>query len=129
MMQLDASFDDALSPSTTALDSLLILGRDIDACYPNATPMIKETLQQAFSLLAYDLDDEGGAKVRNLLNVEARVEVADAFSHAVLVGQSMPSRPALESLYRETVMTLRQMGEWGLGSASLINTRDHLNSD
>lgn len=148
-LTMDDSPSTTSSPSAnSAIDDLLQLGRAIDAEYQGDPRVaVGEALRLTFSLLAYDSPAERGlgGKIGYLLSAEARDDLADEVNSAILgqsipssltrvrerrlmifemiVSQSLPARPHLETIYRHAAAAVELLVDEGVGSAALVDIR------
>ncbi|ORY67939.1 concanavalin A-like lectin/glucanase domain-containing protein [Leucosporidium creatinivorum] len=116
--------------STTSLDALLALGRSLHADYSaDPRPAVQKALELTFSLMAYDSEEALAAapeEVRALVGEKEREKLADEVNGAILVSQSLPPIPHLESLYRHTSASIRLLGDMGVGAAAMVDVREEL---
>lgn len=78
----------------------------------------KKTLDEAFSLVAYD--DAKSSVHGHLLESSGRVPVAEELNSAILVSLGKSSSAALERLYQQVEALVSEVGEDG-GPGTLIN--------
>ncbi|KAJ3335878.1 hypothetical protein HDU93_004191 [Gonapodya sp. JEL0774] len=82
---------------------------------------VKETLIEIFSLVAYP--DPYASPAGYLLDISEREAVANALNSAILAAQGRPTMPALEKLYRQSVVSVRELVRQGVGAASFVNVQ------
>ncbi|GAA5874549.1 hypothetical protein JCM1840_002226 [Sporobolomyces johnsonii] len=114
-----------MSYSATALDNVLDLGRSLHMDYSfDPRPLVQDDLQATLGLLAYrDPESEATGRARELLEEKEREEVADELNRAMLLAAALPPIPALEHLYRHAAASIQLAGDFGAGSAALVDVR------
>ncbi|KAM0790579.1 hypothetical protein ACM66B_004446 [Microbotryomycetes sp. NB124-2] len=119
---IDVNGQDTSCSSVDDLDEILVLGQKLDAEYSSdARPAVQEALKLTFSLMAYEKpQDEPGLIGWTVAN-DARSELADELNKAILVSQSLPPIPHLESMVRHTHAVVDLLGESGSGASALVD--------
>ncbi|KAG0254435.1 hypothetical protein DFQ27_006838 [Actinomortierella ambigua] len=135
---------EADGPAAEELDMLaeaIEFGQTLQQQYKDdRRPIVQRMLVDAFSVLAYkDMEEEvveGGAtsttgssttvtsksscKSRHA-NMLSREGVANAVNLAILASQQLPTVAPLETIYRQTKMTLEELTRRGVGSAAFFD--------
>ncbi|GAA99813.1 uncharacterized protein L969DRAFT_100801 [Mixia osmundae IAM 14324] len=114
----------ATSPETPAklLDSALAQGRTLQADYGSDTRIETiSTLQEAFSLIAYNSFDSLPEHLTQLVGSEARLALAKETNSAILLSQGMCKEPPIEAVYRQASACISHAGWAGSGQAALID--------
>ncbi|RUS16151.1 hypothetical protein BC937DRAFT_91568 [Endogone sp. FLAS-F59071] len=76
-------------------------------------------MQDIFSLWAYL--DPARSPVAHLLDPAGREPVAEALNSAILVSQNRPAIPPLECIFRQSVLTNRELVSQASGRAAFFN--------
>ncbi|GAA5932564.1 hypothetical protein JCM1841_004314 [Sporobolomyces salmonicolor] len=108
-----------------SLDDLLDLGRSLHTDYSSdPRTSVQNDLQATLGLMAYkDPKSEATGRARELLEEKEREEVADELNRAMLLAAALPPIPALEHLYRHAAASIQLAGDFGAGSAALVDVR------
>jgi len=82
---------------------------------------IKNTLKETFSLFAYE--HPNNSSLAYLLEPSRREIVANQLNVAILESQGEPASPAIETLYRQSSVAVRELVKYNVGAASFINVK------
>jgi len=82
---------------------------------------IKNTLTETFSLFAYE--HPNNSTLAYLLEPSRREIVANQLNVAILESQGEPFNPAIETLYRQSAVAVRELVKNNVGSAAFINVK------
>ncbi|KAK4703318.1 Ran-binding protein 9/10, partial [Phenoliferia sp. Uapishka_3] len=114
----------ALPTEGTGLDVVLSLGKSLSYDFKDdERPLVRETLEEVFSLMAYSKLEELEGRLGWLVSREKREEEADELNSAILVSLSLPPIPHLEAMYRQTSAVVDLLGECGNGGAVFVDVR------
>ncbi|KAK4052488.1 hypothetical protein OIV83_002290 [Microbotryomycetes sp. JL201] len=109
------------------LDEVLVLGQKLDAEYSSdPRRAVQEALKLTFSLMAYDRPQDEPGLIGWVVSQDARSRLADELNKAILVSQSLPPIPHLESMFRHTHAVVDLLGECGSGASALVDVDQHL---
>lgn len=82
---------------------------------------IKNALIETFSLFAYS--DPQSSVMSYLLDSSRREAVANSLNIAILESQGKPANPAIETLYRQSAVAIKELVKFNVGSAAFINVK------
>ncbi|KAL7747857.1 hypothetical protein RI367_006792 [Sorochytrium milnesiophthora] len=80
---------------------------------------VQKTLVETFSLLAYQ--DPSASPMAYLLDPARRVRLAEQLNSAILVSQSQPPNPQIETIFRQAIVVNKEMIAHGIGSGGLVS--------
>jgi len=114
----------AMASYQRALGEALAYGRKLQSDYRTDMRLeVQSLLKITFSVVSYDDPTTAGGDVAELVSQEARTQLAQEMNQAILESQGRPSRPALERVYRQAFVTVRQLALWGVGDAAFADVR------
>lgn len=87
----------------------------------NSSPQVQKALSEAFSLLAYT--DPRNSVVSHLLDVSARLPVAEELNSAILVSMGRSSVAPLERVVQHSTVMMHELAEVGIGDSAFINVK------
>ncbi|KAG4100635.1 SPRY-domain-containing protein [Neocallimastix lanati (nom. inval.)] len=97
-------------------------GQELQSIYgQDERDEIKDTLTETFSLFAYE--HPNNSILSYLLEPSRREIVANQLNVAILESQGEPSKPAIETLYRQSAVAVRELVKNNVGSAAFINVK------
>jgi len=82
---------------------------------------IKNSLTETFSLFAYE--HPNNSILSYLLEPSRREIVANQLNVAILESQGEPASPAIETLYKQSAVTVRELVKYNVGAAAFINVK------
>ncbi|KAJ3008579.1 hypothetical protein HKX48_008449 [Thoreauomyces humboldtii] len=85
---------------------------------------VQAALVETYSLLAYA--EPSSSSVAYLLDPANRTLVADVVNRAILVSQKRPAVPAIETIYRQASVVVRELLNNGNGAAAFIRAKECL---
>ncbi|KAI9489369.1 hypothetical protein BDB00DRAFT_843484 [Zychaea mexicana] len=84
----------------------------------NSSPEVESRLREIFSLLAYSNPSAG--RMAYLVDISKREQLATKLNSVMLTLQHRPEEPPLERIYRQAVVTNRQLALMGHGKSLLL---------
>ncbi|KAF7509770.1 hypothetical protein GJ744_007465 [Endocarpon pusillum] len=103
------------------LQEAMSYGQTLTREYRDEKEEYKKTLEDIFSLIAYD--DAKSSVHGHLLEIEGRVQVAEELNSAILVSLGQSSSAAIERLYQQTEALISDLSDLG-HPAAFVNARD-----
>ncbi|RUP47724.1 CTLH/CRA C-terminal to lish motif domain-containing protein, partial [Jimgerdemannia flammicorona] len=111
---------DGLGGMQGLMREAMMYGQQLQEDYRNdERPEVQKALVETFSLLAYS--NPAQSPVAHLLDPAGREPVAEALNSAILVSQNRPANPALERIFRQSVLSNRELVSQGSGRAAFLN--------
>jgi hypothetical protein len=128
-----------------ALNTAIAYGQALQLDYKDDTrPEVYGMFKKTFGIVAYEDPTKAGEEVAEMIGVEARVSLANGLNQAILStrilsfprgfkptedffswlcaeSQGKPTRPALESIYRQAATCVTQLGLVGVGAAAFAD--------
>ncbi|ORX83667.1 SPRY-domain-containing protein [Anaeromyces robustus] len=97
-------------------------GQELNSLYgQDERDEIKNTLTKTFSLFAYE--HPNNSALSYLLDPSRREIVANQLNVAILESQGEPASPAIETLYRQSAVAVKELVKNNVGSAAFINVK------
>ncbi|KAI8141164.1 concanavalin A-like lectin/glucanase domain-containing protein [Fennellomyces sp. T-0311] len=101
------------------LERIMNYGQQLRSEYhDDSRPEVEARLKEIFSLLAYS--DPSSGRMAYLLDTSKREELATKINSVMLILQHRPEEPPLERIYRQAVVTNRQLACMGHGRSLLL---------
>jgi len=105
-----------------ALSSAITYGQTLQSDYKtDSRPEVRAIFKRTFGVVAYEDPLGAGGEAAEVAGYEARVTLATELNQHILQSQGRPTRPALESLYRQTAACILQLGLLGAGAAAFAD--------
>jgi len=136
---IDADADAPPSKSATHAHAQMVLnralgyGQVLHAEYARDTrPVVQSVFKSTFSLVAYE-DPLGGSappEIVKFAGQSARAELAEELNRAILESQGRATKSTLESVYRQAMGTVIELGLFGVGTAAYADAeKEFLRAD
>jgi len=114
--------DDKTKNMSQRIIETMKYGQELQSLYGNdEREEIKNTLTETFSLFAYE--HPNNSVLAYLLEPSRREIVANQLNVAILESQGEPASPAIETLYRQSAVAVRELVKYNVGAAAFINVK------
>ncbi|KDQ19805.1 hypothetical protein BOTBODRAFT_378313 [Botryobasidium botryosum FD-172 SS1] len=127
-----SSSKSAAQHAQVVLGRAVAYGQTVHAEYVRDTrPTVQSVFKRTFSLLAYE-DPLGSAppEIVRFAGQSARVELADELNRAILESQERATKSTLESVYRQAMGSVIELGLVGVGAAAYADAdKEFLQAD
>ncbi|KAK7468487.1 hypothetical protein VKT23_002993 [Stygiomarasmius scandens] len=105
-----------------ALETAIKYGQALDKDYrKDERPIVRSIFKKSFSVMAFYDPMNAGGVTAEVAGHEARVELANELNQAILKSQGRPTRPTLETVYRQAAVSIHYLGMTGVGSAAFAD--------
>jgi len=114
--------DDKTKNMSQRIIETMKYGQELQSLYGNdEREEIKNTLTETFSLFAYE--HPNNSVLAYLLEPSRSEIVANQLNVAILESQGEPASPAIETLYRQSAVAVRELVKYNVGAAAFINVK------